>query len=51
MTKIKAPNGWLIVKWKDKCGKKWVNTIPKSYLKHMKTRCKKLNCKIIKIWR
>jgi hypothetical protein len=49
--KIRAPTGWVIVKWKDKVGKTWVNTIPKGGLKHIRRQAKKLNAKILKVWR
>jgi len=51
MSKLKAPHGWVIVKWKDKSGKIWVNTIPKGGLRHMRRQAKKLGSKIIKVWR
>lgn len=49
-SKIKSPDGWKVIRWKDKANKRWVNTIPKSYLKKFKKDCKKKGCKILKVY-
>ena len=46
MSKIKSPDGWKVVRWKDNSNHTWVNTMPKGYFKHFKKDCEKKKCKI-----
>ncbi len=49
MAKIRAPDGWAIIYWKDSTKKKWVNTIPSSQLTITKMRILDKGGKILKI--
>ena len=49
MVKIRAPNGWVIIIWKDKLKKKWVNTIPKNHVSDMACRIHNTDGIVIKV--
>ena len=49
MAKMKAPDGWRIVIWKDSTGKRWVDTIPEGALNNSLSNINSKGGRVIRV--